>query len=208
MSHRSAFLPAFMSKQVADARRFYLSEEQVQKQPTGLWVISGGWERTAPDYEIRRKGFQYHALEFVAGGRGTVTIGTRKHHLSRGVVFAYGPTVPHKITTDPTERLSKYFVDFAGPNAAAGNEGRRCAAAGTCHAVAARSTKCRQRSEHLLASGRRGTPTAAKIAALQGQILLLLVSEVRLPSSTRASGARQIFPARCCAHLERKISPR
>ncbi len=161
--------------------------------------MCGGWERTERDYRIRRTGFHYFGLEFVAGGRGTLRMGGRTHALSRGVVFAYGPGIAHEIVTDAEDRLSKYFVDFSGANAKAAMAAAGLAP-GACETVAS-ADEVQAAFEHLLAAGRRGTPAAAEIAALQGQILLLLLAEERLPAGTRAAGSRQTF-LRCRDFLE------
>lgn len=186
-----------MSRQVAEARRFYLEPSRGDAQ--GPAVVCGGWERSAADYEIQRNGFPYLSLEFVAGGRGTLRMNGRTHALARGTVFAYGPGVAHAITTHPVDRLSKYFVNYAGRGAAAALEAAGLAP-GDCHAVAA-VDEVQAAFEQLLFAGRRGTRTAGKIAALQGQILLLLVSEVRLPSSQRTNAALGTF-VRCQRYLE------
>ncbi len=182
-------LPSFISQQVSDARRFYF--EATPKGDRGPRVVCGGWERTERDYRIARSGFRYLGLEFVAGGRGMLHMRGRAYPLSRGVVFAYGPGIAHEITTDSTDRLSKYFVDFAGVRAKAAMKAAGIAP-GTCHAVAS-ADEVQAAFEHLLAAGRRGTPAAAQIAALQGQILLLLLAEERLPGGTRSAGSRQTF---------------
>jgi AraC-like DNA-binding protein len=190
-----------MSTQVADARRFYLAATTVKAGTPA--VVCGGWERSARDYRISRSDFRYFALEFVAAGRGALRMRKRAHSLSRGVVFAYGPGIPHEITTDSTNLLSKYFVDFAGPGAEAALKAAGVAP-GTCHTVAA-VEEVQAAFEHLIAAGRRGTPAAARIATLQGQILLLLLSEVRVPRGTRISRSRQTF-LRCREFLEMKFA--
>ncbi len=201
MPRRAQVLPPFMSTQVADARRFYLDATVVKgRAPV---VVGAGWERSARDYRISRSDFRYFGLEFVAAGRGALRMRGRAHALSRGVVFAYGPGIPHEITTDSTNRLSKYFVDFAGPGAGTALKAAGVAP-GTCHTVAA-VEEVQAAFEHLIAAGRRGTTTAARIAALQGQILLLLVSEVRLPSGASDSRSRQTF-LRCREFLERNFA--
>lgn len=123
----------------------------------------------------------------------------KSHALARGTVFAYGPGVAHTITTDPEDRLSKYFVNLSGRGAAAAMQAAGVVP-GDCHAVAA-VDEVQAAFEQLLFAGRRGTRTSAKIAALQGQILLLLVSEVRLPSSQRSNPALATY-LRCQRYIE------
>lgn len=201
MPRRVAVLPQFMSKQVADARRFYL--KQGNRASRSLSVVCGGWERSAPDYRIRRAGLRYYAMEYVAGGRGKLRMAGRNYSLKRGVVFAYGPGVPHEITTSATDRLSKYFVDFSGAGAAKALKAAGIPP-GACYAVAA-VDELQAAFEQLLTVGQRGTPTAAKIAALQGQILLLMISEVRLQTGARAARSRRTF-LRCRDYLEKNFA--
>ena len=201
MPRRIQPLPSFMSTQVADARRFYLEAPAVKDGAPA--VVCGGWERSSRDYRISRSDFRYFGLEFVTAGRGVLRMRGRPRPLTRGVVFAYGPGIPHEITTDSTNRLSKYFVDFAGPGAEAALRAAGVAP-GTCHTVAA-IEEVQAAFEHLIAAGRRGTPTAARIAALQSQILLLLIAEVRLPRGTRDSRSRQTF-VRCREYLEKNFA--
>lgn len=108
-------VPEFFSRQVLEAHRFYLDTYPRSRRP--LAVVCGGCEHCQPDYRIDRADFPFHSIEFVARGKGALTLGGRSHTLFPGKVFAYGPGVPHLITTDPDDRLVKYFVDFTGPNA-------------------------------------------------------------------------------------------
>jgi len=89
MTQRATTLPAYMSSEVAEARRFYLG--QPKRREGEPCVVSGGWERSAADYRIERAGFPYFTLEFVARGRGTLRLRGRNHALARGSVL---PTVP------------------------------------------------------------------------------------------------------------------
>ena len=106
-------LPSFMSRQVVQARRFYLEAGVRDRAP--LSVVSVGWEKCARDYLIHRDTFPFLSLEFVAGGKGQLEIAGQIHALSAGSLFAYGPDIPHRIQTDPNDLLDKYFVDFFGP---------------------------------------------------------------------------------------------
>lgn len=108
--------PEFFSTQVSEARRFYLDTSGRPQQP--LTVVCGGCEHCRPGYQIDRGDFPFHSIEFVARGKGTLTLAGRKHALIPGRVFSYGPEISHVITTDEDALLLKYFVDFKGPGAA------------------------------------------------------------------------------------------
>jgi AraC-like DNA-binding protein len=108
--------PEFFSAEVAGARRFYLDLKPTPDK--ALVVVCGGLEQCTPDYIIRRTTFPFHSIEYVARGRGTVRLRGRTHTLQPGRLFAYGPGVAHHITGHPKDPLVKYFVDFAGRDAA------------------------------------------------------------------------------------------
>ena len=108
--------PDFYSVQVQSAQRFLLDLHP--RAGEKLTVISGGWERCAPDYRIRRTNFPYICVEFVAIGAGELVLAGRRYRLAPGVVFAYGPNVPHDIRSDRERPLLKYFLDFTGTRAA------------------------------------------------------------------------------------------
>jgi AraC-like DNA-binding protein len=104
--------PAFFSPDVAAARRFYLDLKPARDRR--LTVISGGLEHCTAGYAIRRDSFPFHSIEYVARGSGRLKLRGRTHALSPGIVFTYGPGVPHEIISDPATPLVKYFVDFSG----------------------------------------------------------------------------------------------
>lgn len=73
-------------------------------------------------------------------------------------------------------------------------------APGVCHGVAA-VDEIHAAFEQLLFVGRRTTRTAARITALQGRILLLLMSEVRVRNAARVNRAMETF-LRCQRVIE------
>ena len=100
---------------MTEARRFYLD-----LHPPKNWrlaVVCGGLERCNPDYAIDRKTFPFYSMEYVARGRGEVTLKGRTHSLQPGCLLSYGPGVPHRIIGDKADPLVKYFVDFTGTRA-------------------------------------------------------------------------------------------
>ena len=122
-------LPAFVSRQVVSARRWFLNLRPVGRtsRPPSLAVVCGGCERVRSDYFLDRHDFPYLCIEFVAAGCGTLTLEGRDHSLVPGSIFSYGPGVPHAIRTDPRNRLRKYYVDFIGTAAATRMQAARIA---------------------------------------------------------------------------------
>ncbi len=108
--------PAFLSRQVRDARLFFRDLRPARTGP--LRVVCGGLERCAPDYRVSRAGFTFHAVEFVWGGAARGRWRGRPFDLGPGTVFAYGPRVAHTVLADARRPPVKYFLDFTGREAA------------------------------------------------------------------------------------------
>lgn len=109
--------PDFFSPQVTRARRFYLDLDP--PRTARLAVVCGGVEQSAPDYAIERRSFPFYSIEYVARGQGALELKGNTHSLHPGIVFSYGPGVPHRIRALGGETLVKYFVDFTGRQARA-----------------------------------------------------------------------------------------
>lgn len=105
----------FLSCQVLEARRYFLNLHPAAE--SDLTVVCGGSEHCEPAYQIRRSGFRYYGIEFVARGEGSLELAGRRHRLLPGMVFAYGPGVAHEIINAPQNPMVKYYVDFAGERA-------------------------------------------------------------------------------------------
>ena len=108
-------LPPFVSRQVSAARRYFLDLRPDRRRP--LVVVCGGEERVRADYVVARDDFPYCCVEFVAAGRGHLTLAGRTEALGPGSVFSYGPGFGHEIRTARRQRLRKYYVDFVGTEA-------------------------------------------------------------------------------------------
>jgi AraC-like DNA-binding protein len=105
-------LPAFISRQVSMARRFYFA--LATTPGTRLHLALGGWERVQPEYAIHRPRFPYYSIEFVAEGKGRITLANEEHELVPGALFGYGPGCPLEMSTDPKSPLVKYYATFCG----------------------------------------------------------------------------------------------
>ncbi len=178
-------VPAFFSEQVLEANRFYLDAHSRSRRR--LAVVCGGCEHCEADYRISRDDFPFYSLEFVARGRGTLTLQGRTTPLFPGTVFSYGPGVPQVIATDADKPLVKYFVDFTGPKA------RRVLtdqglAAGTIVQVGAPDVILRI-FDDLLANGTEGSRYSPPICATLVELLVLKIAELALVEEARHTAA-------------------
>ena len=107
--------PPYFSTKVTLTRRFWIPHEELDPR---LGVLSGGFEHVAPDYRIERDGFPQPLIEMVAGGEGSLVLAGREHRLVPGMLFAYGPGMAVRVTTDPRAVLRKYFLTINGSSAA------------------------------------------------------------------------------------------
>jgi AraC-like DNA-binding protein/quercetin dioxygenase-like cupin family protein len=169
--------PDFFSPQVSEARRFYLD----LNPPAGcrLAVVCGGVERSAPGYAIHRVTFPYHSIEYVVRGRGRLRMRGREHGLEPGVLFAYGPGIPHDIEGDDAEPLVKYFVDFAGTRAAALL--KRCRLSPGSVSRAFPPDELRGLFDELIRCGRHGARHAGAVCAGLLECIGLHLLDSRVP---------------------------
>lgn len=198
MSRTSQPTPAFFSRQIADARRFYLD---LNPRPgTRLTVVCGGREVCAPDYAVERKTFPYHSIEFVARGRGTLRLDDATHGLQAGRLFAYAPGVPHGIATDRVEPLVKYFVDFAGTEAP--KLLRRCHLDPGAVAQVSPLADVQAAFDELIRSGLRGSQFTGDICRHLLETLVLRIAESAAPLGATESAAFATYQA-CRDHVQR-----
>lgn len=104
--------PTFISTRVTEARRYYF--DLSPKAGSETVIVCGGCERMRADYVINRTDFPFLAIECVAEGAGTLALDGVPYELTPGVVYAYGPSIAHRITSDPSTPMLKYYIDFVG----------------------------------------------------------------------------------------------
>lgn len=189
--------PVFFSRQIANARRFYL--EQVPGADAALAVVSGGCEHCTAEYEIHRRSLPFSGLEFVASGHGKVGFGRHETPIMAGSIFSYGPRTAHDIRSDRSAPLVKYFVDFAGTRAAALLE-ENGPSPGTVIQTSAPGEVMAVFDE-LIRNGLRDTPFSGRIATLILEHLLLKIAETRIPNGSSTLPAFATY-RRCREHLE------
>ena len=189
--------PEFFSRQVREARRFYLD---LNPPPNvRLAVVCGGCERCAVDYAIQRASFPYFCLEMVAGGAGSLVLGGQEHSIWPGTVFIYGPGIAQHITTSVEEPLVKYFVNFSGRHVASllrqanlvlGSVYRVC---GPLEIEAV--------FDELIQNGLKSTRHSPALCAALAEYLILKIAESLLPGGTVPSPSFATYQ-RCRQHLQ------
>lgn len=179
-------LPDCSSGQVRKAQRFCLEDAPAHDGP--LTVVGGGHEICSPGYAVHRDGFRFYCLEFVARGRGWLTLGGKRHRLEAGVTFCYGPGVSHAITGDPHDPLDKYFLHFTGPRAP-----QILQEYGLPPGVVARVSSVGEVEDifdNLIRDGSRGTSAANTLCiALWEYLIIKLADLILLPGSTPSAAA-------------------
>lgn len=173
-------LPAFVSRQVVTACRYFLDLRPEHRGP--LTVVCGGEEQVRGDYLVAREDFPYCCIEFVAAGRGTLTLAGRETPLAAGTVFSYGPGIPHAIRTDRRRRLRKYYVDFVGRDAAARLRSARLAPGS--HVTVGRPREIRAIFNLLQQCGLAHSVHSQALCSQLLGVLLTKVNELATPSGT------------------------
>ena len=189
--------PSFFSSQVRSAQRFYL--DMAPEQATRLTAICGGRETCTPDFSIDRQEFPYLALEYVATGKGELFLKGERVALFPGVVYTYGPGVPHQITADPDDPPEKYFIDFTGGEALDLLEGHDLGP-GVALRVAA-GVDVEHSLDKLIRHGMHSSGYASELCdALLRYVLLLVASSVS-PEAEKHSQAYSTFE-HCREHIQ------
>lgn len=185
------------SPHILEARRF--SFGLVPSGSAGCWVAACGWEKCAERYVVERKNFPFLCVEYVAAGRGRVTLDGRVHLLEPGVVFAYGPGIIHRIESEGRAPLSKYFVDFTGSRAQRLLRERQLRA-GELRRLASRSAV--QRSfDDLLRAATSHSANLPELMRLHTELLLLAIADGGTTGSTAEQRAFLTY-TRCREELE------
>jgi AraC-like DNA-binding protein len=189
--------PDFFSPQVSQARRFFLELKPAPGKP--LAVVSGGCELCNPDYTIRRTDFPFYSIEFVARGRGSITLAGTRHELVAGTLFAYGPGVGHEIVNDPTNPMFKYFLDFTGTEARAQLTTYGPAPGEVLQVLA--SGEIMRLFDDLIDNGLKATPFTARICVKILEQLGLKIAETRVPAGVVTTPAFATYQ-RCRQHAK------
>jgi AraC-like DNA-binding protein len=189
--------PRYFSAQVSQGRRFFLDLNPRSRR--GLTVVSGGCEHCLPDYEIKRAGFPFSIIEFVARGTGRLWLGNQEYVLMPGTVFVYGPHFHHLIRSDAKNPLVKYFVAFTGPaNRKLPNLFQLVPGRIVC---VAHPDQIQQVFDDLIRHGRGDHPDRERMCTVALQYLMMKIGDVAVPYGETAGRAFATYQ-RCRQYIE------
>lgn len=170
---RSSQSPDFVSQQVIESR--YLFLDLSVKPRSGFAVTCAGREACEPDYRIERDGFHYHAIEFVRSGSVELSSGGEVYRLESGSVFAYNPDSKFTLKACGEEAPVKYFVDFAGNDAA--QLISACGLRDGSPLVVSPQQELRELFDQLVDCNRHPTHVAQEMADLLSRLILLRIRQ-------------------------------
>jgi AraC-like DNA-binding protein len=186
-----------LSRQVDEARYFFL--DLGPGANAGPKLAFGGRERCRPDYRIARRDFGYHGVEYVAAGRGWVTLEGVRTELRPGSVFAYSAEMACAMETSADDPLVKYFFCFSGRTLRARLKRAHLLPGTTRHV--AHHGELRAVADDLIRQGQRATRHTPEICAVLFDLLLLRLAEAPPTEADPGEPARQNF-ARCQALID------
>lgn len=188
--------PAFISTDTREGKYFFLDLDP--PRVPGLELVGAGWERCTPDYRIVRPGFEFHTIEFVAGGTWKLEREGRAELLRPGALFAYGPGSGYSLVTAGGSEWIKYFVMFAG------NSARRwlddCGLAGGEVLYTGEARWIHDLFDQLIDCNRLDPGAAGDLAGRLGELLLLRIRSDAWKEGQRTSDRRQTY-ARCRSYI-------
>ena len=189
--------PTYFSDQVVSAQRFYLRLKP--SDPAPLTVISGGVEQCRPEYTIHRTGFPHPIIEFVARGAGRLTLRGRSHPLTTGTVFTYSRGMEHRITCEPGQPLTKYFVVLSGK---AGRDlMHECQLSPGSVGRVGQPEQVQQIFEDLIRHGRDDHPDRHRMCAMVVQYLIMKIGDLATPCGETSTSRAFATYQRCRQYI-------
>lgn len=189
--------PAFISPDTREGRYLFLDLDP--PRGPGLTLVGAGWERCTPEYRIDRPGFDYHTIEFVAGGNWELDRGEGPELLRPGALFSYGPGLGFSLVTAGGGEWIKYFVNFTGDAAARWLADCGLADGGVLYTRQARWIH--DLFDQLIDCSRLDPEEAGGMAGRLGELLLLRIRSDAWKEGQRQSDRRQTY-ARCRAYIQ------
>jgi AraC-like DNA-binding protein len=191
-----AKLADVFSGPIRKAQRFNFDHPRAAEAP--LAVAGGGHEFCSTGYAVHRERSPHHSVEFVARGRGRLTLDGKEHRLEAGTVFSCGPGDSRHVTTDARDVLEKYFVDLTGRRAP---EILREHGLGPGTVARVSSVgEVQDVFDNIIRDGTRGSGESGMLCAALAEYLIIKVATLVMPPGARPSTASATFQ-RCRQYI-------
>jgi len=100
---------------VTESRYFFFETDPKKRQK--LAIIFGGFEKCAPDFEIKRKTYPYHIIEIPTKGKCLFKIAAKQYELKKGSLGGFAPGIAHHYKCDKNNPMEHIFIAFTGSEA-------------------------------------------------------------------------------------------
>ena len=100
---------------VSESKYFFFDTDPRKKQR--LAIIFGGFEKCAPDFEIKRKTYPYYVIEVPTKGSCLLKIGNKQCELKKGYLGGFAPGISHHYKSDKKKPMEHIFIAFTGSEA-------------------------------------------------------------------------------------------
>lgn len=100
---------------VTESRYFFFETDPKKRQK--LAIIFGGFEKCAPDFEIKRKTYPFYVIEIPTKGKCLFKIGTKQYELKKGSLGGFAPGITHHYKCDKNNPMEHIFIAFTGSQA-------------------------------------------------------------------------------------------
>jgi len=97
---------------VVESKYFFFDTDPKQKQE--LAIVFGGFEKCAPDFEIKRKTYPYYVIEIPIKGCCQLKIASSQYKLTENFIGGFPPGVPHHYKSDKQNPMEHIFIAFTG----------------------------------------------------------------------------------------------
>ena len=101
---------------VLDAEYFYY--DTAPDYNKDLAIVCGGYEKCAPDFDIKRSNYPYCFVKYTLRGKGTLDINAQSLPLRPGILTGIEPGTAHHYKADPADPMEHIFITFVGRQAA------------------------------------------------------------------------------------------
>jgi AraC-like DNA-binding protein len=101
----------YLAARIRRGSYFFLNTPRPGAQPM---FVCAGQEECEPGFRIERPSFRYHAVEFLAGGEWTASVGGKSRRAGPGTVLVYGPHKGITLAASGNGPHLKFFLNLAG----------------------------------------------------------------------------------------------